>query len=210
MAGVTQQYCGGPLTPWAHGQHLRGCGWLGSGTTFLQGTGVLEGVAPQPYLAWWGSCAVYLEGDWRNAGMKFCPTIPSRPQPDWDSGLVIQAQRPGEFSRGLVRKQGTRSHLTTNCLWPKDAHTPRSHRARVRLLRHHTCRNEHFTQVCSVAGLHSHRPMSPKKTQGRNNPSFQTSPGMHTETAGSSVTKNGIFSPISIEEMSKPKPRKGK
>lgn len=126
MAGVTQQYCRGPLTPWAHGQHLRGCGWLGSGTTFLQGTGVLGGVAPQPCLAWWGSCAVYLEGDWRNAGMKFCPTIPSRPQPDWDSGLVIQAQRPGEFSRGLVRKQGTRSHLTTNCLAQRRTHTRKS------------------------------------------------------------------------------------
>lgn len=135
---------------------LRGCGWLGSGTAFLQGTGVLGGVAPQPCLAWWGSCAVSLEGDWRNSGMKFCPTMPSRTQPDWDSGLVIQAQRPAEFSRGLVRKQGTRSHLTTVCLWPKDAHTPGSHRARVRLLRHHTRRNEHFTQVYSVAGLHSH------------------------------------------------------
>ena len=36
---------GRPLTPWAHGQHLRRHGWLGLGTTFLQGTGVLGGAA---------------------------------------------------------------------------------------------------------------------------------------------------------------------
>lgn len=68
-----------------------------------------------------------------------------------------------------MRKEGTLSHLTAMCLRPKDTHIHQEVTGPVRSLRYHTRRNEHFTQVCSVAGLHSHRPVSPKKTQGRNN-----------------------------------------
>lgn len=116
-----------------------------------------EGWSPQPSLAWWEFCSVSLGREWRNRGMMFCLMTPCRPQPGWDSGLVIQAQRTAELNRD-----------------PRHTHTHRAqhsriHRDRVRSSRHHSHKNEHFTQMCSVSGFHSDRSVYPKKTRGGNN-----------------------------------------